>query len=477
MVFNSLTFLVFFATLVLLSRLPMRWGARKGVLLCANCLFYASYHPAYILLFFALAVLDWSLALFIDRIERPSRRKLFLIISVAVNIGLLAFFKYVNFFMENVDALLGALNISWETRRIDILLPVGISFYIFQSLSYIIDVYRRRIAADRSFLDFAFFVSFFPHLVAGPIVRARDFLPQLKEERTATPLQFYWGLCLLTWGLFQKIALADALLAPIVDKVFGAAAGTRFSFPDAWIGTLAFAGQILFDFAGYTTCAIGTALCFGFVLTDNFRCPYAARGFSDFWQRWHISLSQWLRDYLYISLGGNRAGQWRTYLNILITMLLGGFWHGASWNFIIWGLLHGIYLIVERLASWIWGEARWAGWLIVRLGVQLLTFYLVCISWVFFRAQNLPAAAGLIKSMTVGAFRAARPGRLQDGETMAVLVLIGLLLLGHHFLRNRSIEYVFARLPWWARSVALAALIIGILQLQGAARGFIYFQF
>ena len=272
----------------------------------------------------------------LDRVEHPTGRRAVLIASLTLNLGLLAFFKYGVFVAENVAALLGMVGMRYRPAFPDIILPLGISFYTFETISYLVDVYRRKIRAWDSFLDYALFLTFFPHLVAGPIVRADDFLPQCRTPRRASAGQLGWGLALLTIGLFEKMFLADLILLPTVDLVFGAA--DQAGFVDAWIGTLAFAGQILFDFSGYSTCAIGVALCLGFVLRDNFHFPYATVGFSDFWRRWHISLSTWLRDYLYIPLGGNRRGPARTKVNLMITMLLGssgtgprgGSWPGAA---------------------------------------------------------------------------------------------------------------------------------------------------
>ena len=281
------------------------------------------------------------------------------------------------------------IGVEYHPPALSIVLPVGISFYTFQTLSYTIDIYLSRTKLSPSFLDFALFVTFFPQLVAGPIVRAVDFLPQLERPRRASSEQFGWGLCLLTLGLFEKIVLSDGILAPVADQIYRAT--DQVSWAQAWIGTFAFSGQIFFDFAGYSTCAIGAGLCLGFELPTNFRAPYAAMGFSDFWQRWHISLSAWLRDYLYIPLGGNRSSAPRTYVNLAVTMLLGGLWHGASWRFVIWGAIHGFYLMVERIVRRNRGPVRSES-LAVQLATILLTYLMVCITWVFFRAQSLSDA-------------------------------------------------------------------------------------
>ncbi len=270
-----------------------------------------------------------------------------MITSVTSNLSMLGFFKYGNFLLANFQWLLARAGIAYAPPHLDIFLPIGISFYTFHSLSYTLDVYRRVCQPTKSLRDFTLAVSFFPQLVAGPIVRAADFLPQLVAAPVLRRGQFYWGLLLMTLGLFEKIVLADTMLADTADTIFGY--GGSLQSVDAWSGVLAFAGQIFFDFSGYSTCAIGAALCLGFHLKDNFRFPYAAVGFSDFWRRWHISLSTFLRDFLYIPLGGNRSGPARAAINLMIVMFIGGLWHGAAWTFVVWGLIHGVLLVLERL--------------------------------------------------------------------------------------------------------------------------------
>ena len=251
---------------------------------------------------------------------------------------------------------MASFGITWVAPEWDIVLPVGISFYTFVTLSYTLDVYLGRLKPIDSFLNYALFVTYFPHLVAGPIVRPTQLVPQFETPKQATRDQMLWGLGLMVLGLFEKVVVADAGLANVADRVFSAEG--PIGFADAWLGTLAFSGQIFCDFAGYSTIAVGVSLCLGFALPDNFRMPYAAIGFSDFWRRWHISLSTWLRDYLYIPLGGNRGSEVRTYVNLMLTMLLGGLWHGANWTFVVWGGLHGLYLAAER---WIRAKTGVAG--------------------------------------------------------------------------------------------------------------------
>lgn len=340
-------------------------------------------------------------------------------------------------------------------------------------MSYTIDVYRRKYKPCDSFLDFALYVGFWPALVAGPILRADPFLEQCRTPRKATARQYGWGLTLLTLGLFSKTILADWIMGPVSDDVFANVTG--MSCLDAWVGVLAFSGQIYFDFSGYSLCAVGTAMCLGFMVPDNFHFPYASIGFSDFWRRWHISLSSWLRDYLYITLGGNRAGHRRTYVNLMLTMLLGGLWHGASWKFVVWGGLHGVYLVVERLFRSRWGETWMTETRRRQIGFALLTYFLVLITWVFFRAANLSDSLSVLATMFLGS---GNPIFLPDNQIQRVLLLTVGLLAAHWLLRDSNLEAVAGRLRGWQVSVVLAGLLLTmILNASGDSRGFIYFQF
>ena len=400
MVFNSLTFVVFFAVVLLLHRLPIAWTAKKLNLLVASYIFYAAWNPPFVILLWISTLVDWFIArgIYAARDKRQAHQRLWLVGSIAVNLGFLGFFKYGEFLLQNWQALMASFGIEYLPPEWNIILPVGISFYTFQTMSYTLDVYLGRSKPLNSFLDFSLFVTFFPQLVAGPIVRPGQLVPQFATPKQATRDQFLWGLGLTILGLFMKVVIADSGLAQSADLVFGS--DKAVGFADAWLGTLAFSGQIFCDFAGYSTIAIGTALCLGFALPDNFRMPYAAIGFSDFWRRWHISLSTWLRDYLYIPLGGNRGSEVRTYVNLMLTMLLGGLWHGANWTFVVWGGLHGLYLAGER---WIRAKTRVAGdpagaW--DRFALALLTYFLVNITWVFFRAKDFSGAARILQGMS-----------------------------------------------------------------------------
>jgi len=470
MIFNSLTFLVFLLVVWSLHQLPISWRAKKLNLLLASYLFYASWNPPFVLLLWISTLIDWFAARGIARGARW--RRAFLALSLATNLGLLGFFKYGGFLLENMIGLAALVGIEYRPAAPSIVLPIGISFYTFQTLSYTLDVYRGRMAPWHSFLDYALYVSFFPQLVAGPIVRARQWLPQCLEPRRASPTQLGWGLSLLVVGLVEKVVLADGLFAPVADQVFGAPLDAGFMA--AWLGTLAFSAQIFCDFSGYSLCAVGVASCLGFVVPDNFRFPYAAIGFSDFWRRWHVSLSTWLRDYVYVPLGGNRKGALRTSIHVLVTMLIGGFWHGAGWHFVAWGGIHGILLAIERplrpmIRRAVVSPSPWG-----RLGIGAATFTGVCLAWVFFRAANIGDAMHLLSTMLT-------PTRAGSGltavDTAIVLVTISCMLAGQWWLRDSSLEQMTARTPWWLRALVLGALLLALLLSPGENRAFIYFQF
>jgi len=473
MLFNSLTFVVFFALVLALHNAPLGWRSKKVNLLLASYVFYGAWSPPFVLLLWLSTAVDWWVAKRLYAEQRQSPRRALLMVSIAANLGLLGYFKYGGFLLENFQALLTAMGVAYHPAVWSIVLPVGISFYTFQTMAYSLDVYLRRAAPAKSFLDFALFVTFFPQLVAGPIVRPTDLIPQFRLPRVASAQQMIWGLALMTLGLFNKIVLADGLLAPAADAVFKA---TELLHPlDAWFGTLAFSGQIFFDFAGYSTTAIGASLCLGFSLPDNFRYPYAAIGFSDFWRRWHISLSSWLRDYLYVPLGGNRKGNWRTYANLMTTMLLGGLWHGASWTFVVWGGLHGVYLAAERWLGAHFGGARfWQRWA-PRLALGLLTYVLVNITWVFFRAQDFATAWRLLDTMLT--FEWTGKPVLASIDIVQVGVVIGAMLASHAFLRERQLHAVIAAAPRALVGIVWGAMLWLILITQGQSHAFIYFQF
>jgi alginate O-acetyltransferase complex protein AlgI len=471
MQFNTYLFALFFCWVLAVHSAPLPWRFRKAHLLVASYLFYAAWDPPLVLLLWLSTAADWFLARGIAAAPSPHRRRAMLLLSLAVNLGLLGYFKYGGFVVENLAGALDAIGVAWTPAAPDIILPIGISFYTFETISYTIDVYLDRCKPFRSFLDYGLFLTFFPHLIAGPILRPYEVVPQFERPHRATPNAVGWGLFLVLVGLFEKVVVADTLLAPAAEQVFGA--DQPLAAVDAWIGVLAFSGQIFCDFAGYSTCAIGAALCFGFAFPDNFRFPYAAIGFSDFWRRWHLSLSRWLRDYLYVPLGGNRRGSARTYINLMLTMLIGGLWHGASWNFVIWGGMHGVYLFVERLlrehGPRVAALERPAG----RALLGLFTFFLVCLTWIFFRAGDLDGALGLVRA----AFGAGGAAILPTQEIVVVLVTMGGILATHWAMRDRTIEEVAGRAPALALTAVAVVMLCGLLLAQGSGNAFIYFQF
>ena len=471
MVFNSLTFIAFFAGVLVLHSLPLPWKTKKINLLIASYLFYSAWNPPFVILLWISTVVDWYAAQGLVKAKRQAARHAWMLISIIANLGMLVYFKYGQFLLDSFAALAATVGVAWQPAQYDIVLPVGISFYTFATMSYTLDVYLRRAAPATNLLDYALFVTFFPHLVAGPIMRPTELVPQFAAPRRATGDQLRFGLALMTVGLFNKVVLADSFLSTAAERVYD-----TDKLPgalDAWIGTLAFSGQIFCDFAGYSTTAIGAALCLGFAMPDNFRFPYAAVGFSDFWRRWHITLSSWLRDYLYIPLGGNRHGAWRTYAALMMTMLLGGLWHGANWTFVAWGALHGLYLSVERLLRARFSNYRPGPVVFVALG--LLTYLLVNITWVFFRAKTFGKAWDVLRGMS-GFNADARP-ILATPYVVPVVAIVGAIVLTHWLMRGRTLESVIARTPPLALGAIWGLMAFAIVAAQGAGSAFIYFQF
>lgn len=472
MLFNSLTFVVFFVLVTSTYWTLKSWEAKKNLLLVASYVFYGAWNPPFAILLFATTTLDFWLGAKIAQAPAGSR-KAWLVSSVAVNLSMLGFFKYGNFLLENFQWLLVRVGVTYQPPHLDIFLPIGISFYTFHSLSYTLDVYRGATQPTRSLRDFLLAVSFFPQLVAGPIVRAADFLPQCEAPRPADHRRFIWGVLLMTLGLFEKTVLADTLLAGSADTVFGY--GGPLVTLDAWMGVMAFAGQIFFDFSGYSTCAIGAALCLGFHLKDNFLFPYGAVGISDFWRRWHISLSTFLRDYLYIPLGGNRVGLQRAAMNLVIVMFLGGLWHGAAWTFVVWGLIHGAALVVEHMLRNLYKNIEWTYTLGGQLLLAAITYVSVCFAWVFFRATDFPTAWRLCQAMVGGS--AHGDAILTTREIWQITLVTAGLLVAHWNLRNTSIEAAVGKLPAWAVTGIWTAMLCAIILTQGSGNAFIYFQF
>lgn len=462
--------------LFLLLTFTVYWFLRKRrekrylFLLGASWFFYGSWRWPYLFLILGSTLLDYWAGGELAKTDpgdlgQRRRRKFLLLASLVGNLGTLAVFKYFNFFMANFEGLFRAMGV--EAPRLSLLLPPGISFYTFQTLSYTIDIYRGQLKPAKNLKEFALFVAFFPQLVAGPIVRARDFLWQLDRRPSLDRERLLSGLYRIFVGLGKKILIADVLAVHLVDGVFQH--GSQASGWYALFGVYGYALQIYGDFSGYSDIAIGSARILGFEIPENFNAPYIARSIQDFWHRWHISLSTWLRDYLYIPLGGNRRGALRTYVNLMLTMLLGGLWHGAGWNFVFWGGLHGFWLAVNR-----WWDRRGFGRLGGRLGHLLaivLTFHMVCLAWVFFRARSFGDAMDVLG-------RIFSSGGL-PGFAPAVWVGLG-LGFGTHFLPKA----LKARLQqaWVALPAPIVGLLISILLglfAFSAVKGvpFIYFQF
>jgi alginate O-acetyltransferase complex protein AlgI len=466
MLFTSLPFLAFFAV-----AFPVYWAIprhrwRMGWLLAASSVFYGSWNPWLILLILFSATVDYAAALAMENSGSNRTRRLLLVASISINLGLLAFFKYVNFFLESASACGRLFGLEYALPLQQIILPLGISFYTFETISYVVDVYMRRGRAVRSPLDYALFIMFFPHLVAGPIVRPRDFLPQLERTKRWRWSRLYLAARLFLLGFFKKAIVADHLAA-VVDPVFTNPGD--YSSQAVWLAVLGYAVQIYGDFSGYSDMAIGLAHAFGFKLALNFRFPYSAESVADFWRRWHISLSSWLRDYLYKPLGGSHQGALRTHGNLIAVMLLGGLWHGASWTFVVWGLYHGVLLAVHRAVSWKWLEAaalrplRIAG-----------TFGLVCVGWVFFRSQTF-ADAGTILTHLIW----PTPGLGLKAGALA-LVLLGLALVWIEAAASNATGLA-QRIGRWPEPVLAGGLagclVLALLLLPQSSKAFIYFQF
>jgi len=466
MLFNTAQFFAFFAAVLVLFYASPR-PLRKYLLLVASYVFYASWNVAFLPLLAVITLVDYGCALWMERFTTPSRRKVFLILSIGVNLGFLGYFKYFNFL---ATLLAEALGVSPASYTMSIILPIGISFHTFQSISYIVDVYRGEQKAIRNLVDYALFIAFFPQLVAGPIVRAGEFFADFYTWRKPDSEEVLRGVLWMLIGLCKKMVFADQF-AQISDTYFGGLA-THPGAVAAWSGVFSFAMQIFFDFSGYTDMAIGMALLLGFHFPVNFMRPYLAFSITDFWHRWHISLSRWLRDYLYIPLGGNRGGSFQTYRNLLLTMLLGGLWHGASFNFIIWGGYHGALLGIERAA----GRKQFMGTpgALLYPFRALLTFTLVSVGWVFFRAVTLDDSLYVIGQMFTGSWGLS--GLLIP---IWLLCFVGFALL--IAIAEERWEWI-ERLPRgsaWAYAALLIALMLSVevIGVTEKAVPFIYFQF
>ena len=467
---------------------PYRY--RWCLLLAASCVFYMAFIPIYLLILFSMIVLDYIAGILIEQFE-GRKRKLFLTMSLLSNVGVLAFFKYYNFFGGNLTRLAGWIHWHYSTPILAIALPLGLSFHTFQAMSYNIEVYRHKQKAERNLGVFALYVMFYPQLVAGPIERPAHLIHQFYEKYDFDYKRVTDGLKLMLWGLFKKIVIADQI-APIVDKVYNHPVGCEGAV--LIMATVLFAFQIYCDFSGYSDIAVGAAQVMGFKLINNFRSPYFSKSVSEFWTRWHISLSLWFRDYLYIPLGGNRVCKWRWYYNLFVVFLVSGLWHGAKWTFVIWGALNGFYILFSLWTA----EARNTVCRLVGLAQfpvfhrclgTLCTFSFICFAWIFFRANSL-ADAGYITThifkgwKECGTFHglahsvaAALPGVTKARLTLIACPII-LLEFVHGIQQRRSIREVLNCKPIWVRWPVYYVLILSIiLSSAEASRQFIYFQF
>jgi len=443
-----------------------RSATKKVGILLYSYFFYGMWNPSFLLLIILSTITDYLAAWGI--VTHPRRKKSFLIASLVTNLGILGFFKYFNFFIDTVELFLQSIGIIWSPPLLNIILPIGISFYTFQTLSYTIDVYRGHISAERNLLDIAVFVAFFPQLVAGPILRASHFLPQLSKEPIIRQKNVANGIFLILLGLFLKDVVADNV-APRVNYLFGNWQSNGIA--DNWAAAMLFGVQIYGDFNGYSLIAIGIAKILGFEILKNFNAPYAAAGFSDFWRRWHISLSTWLRDYLYISLGGNRKGTYRTYWNLMITMLLGGLWHGASFMFIFWGGLHGLYLYTQRLLKryvHIAIEDRIMHRFVLATFI-LITYLAVSIAWIPFRAETTEQGIGMMQGLCCGSFD------LQNSNLSDYIIIMVMFSL--HCVSRRYDFFMHVERNNIVRFVSVLIIIFCLYFFSGDRADFIYFRF
>ncbi len=472
MLFNSIDFF-YFLPVVLLVTAVLRQPWKNHALLVAGYYFYGCWDWRFLGLLFLTTVFDYNIGRLLYASQDPARRRLLLVLSICINLGVLAFFKYFNFFLDSAADLLHLLGMQVSVPTLRIILPVGVSFYTFQSMAYVIDIYRGTMTPAASFLGYATYVSYFPQLVAGPIERPGRLLPQIMSPARITPTRIGAALSLLVVGYAKKVLIADSV-APEVDRIF--AQPELMTSGMLLRGAYLFTLQIYGDFSGYSDIARGVSELLGVRLMINFNQPYLSLSITEFWRRWHISLSTWLRDYLYIPLGGNRGGRWMTYRNLMLTMLIGGLWHGANWTFVIWGGLHGGLLAIERaLGIGTSDEPRGSAPPLVLVGQCLravVTFHLVVLCWIFFRAPDVSSAFAYIAGI------APLTGLADVGW---LPLLTGMALLAIDLAQRMSGEHtVLLRVPWWLRSpvyAAVAFLTLGRLLWGGAQTPFIYFQF
>lgn len=469
MLFSSGTFWVLFLVFIpVYSLLKRRLWQMIVFVVAFSFYFYYKSSGVFVVLLFATSLFDWLLSRLLVRLKSVTARKLCVACSLTASLGILGYFKYANFFLWNISAMVGA-----NFQPLDLILPVGISFYTFQSISYIVDVYKGRVAPTRTWLEYAFFLSFFPALVAGPIVRADYFLPQIRENRHATRDEVYMGFWLIILGVVKKAIIAD-YIAQYNDLIFQSPTG--YSGFETVMGIIGYTMQIYCDFSGYSDMAIGIALIMGFRLAQNFNFPYKSQNLTDFWRRWHISLSTWLRDYIYIPLGGNRKGTRRTYINNFATMLIGGLWHGAAWKFVFWGAMHGAGLAVHK-ASKPWLDRLGSSWPVKVLS-WFVTMTVVALLWVFFRADSWTDSWLIIKNaFTDFSLDYALPFA---SARMLWLIMMLVIIVAHALPTNfwGKAAAVFVKSPWIIKLLIFIVVVQLVIELRGEdVAPFIYFQF
>jgi alginate O-acetyltransferase complex protein AlgI len=493
MLFTHLYFWIFFALILLVyTFIYKKHPLRNAFLFFASLFFYYKSGGHFFVILIFSTLVDYTLGQMIFKSNKATKRKLFVALSVITNLGLLSYFKYAYFFIDIVNKIfntdyqvvdllsLWANNLTGSSFNItQIILPVGISFYTFQTISYTVDIYRNKVKPVKNIIDFGFYVSFFPQLVAGPIVRAAEFVPQLYQKFQLSKQEFGYAVFLILNGLIKKMLISDFISINFVDRIF--ANPELYTGFENLMGVYGYGLQIYCDFSGYTDIAIGVALLLGFRLPLNFNSPYKAENITDFWRRWHISLSTWLRDYLYIPLGGNRKGKTRTYIHLAITMILGGLWHGAAWRFIIWGAFHGVWLAIHKAWISIFGkpESKTSIWM--HFIKVFLTFNLVNFAWIFFRAENMNKANAIILRIS-SIFQAEQLKQFPD-IIHAYGHIFGLMLAGYliHWLpKTLKTKYQnwFIHMHW-SLKVLLAVIIAFVLYQAKSSeiQPFIYFQF
>ena len=461
MVFSSNIFLFAFLPIFLVSYYLAPWRAKSLLILVFSYLFYAWWRPDFLGLLVGVTVVSYAFALGIDSQHDETRRFRLLAAGVSLNLLALAYFKYANFGVESFNTALRALGLN-GVEFAHVILPIGLSFYIFHAISYLVDIYRKEAPPARNLIDFAAFIALFPHLVAGPVLRYH-LLAQQFRSRVHSISRFSRGSLIFMVGFCKKVLIADTV-APLADAAFNA---TSPSFADAWLGAVAYTIQLFFDFSGYTDMAIGLALMIGFVFPENFNDPYTSKSITEFWKRWHMSLSNWLREYLYVSLGGNRKGVLRTYINLFLTMLLGGLWHGANWTFVLWGAWHGGILAMERYLESKFGASRLPDWLRVAR-----TMLLVILGWVMFRAADLHGAGRMFAGMfglQGWGFSPAMAWHITDDRMAITLLGIGLVYAMPWLKRHAGGPLRYAILPLFLWAVATLS--------SQSFTPFLYFQF